>query len=55
MGILSDCLGRYLGVLGYSVNESVVVFDRIRENFRKPHMRGHTVPEGHRQRELPQP
>jgi preprotein translocase subunit SecF len=24
-----------LSVLGYSVNESVVVFDRIRENFRK--------------------
>lgn len=24
-----------LAVLGYSVNESVVVFDRIRENFRK--------------------
>jgi preprotein translocase subunit SecF len=29
-------------VLGYSVNESVVVFDRIRENFRK--MRTATVP-----------
>ncbi|MDC9934209.1 protein translocase subunit SecF, partial [Shigella flexneri] len=27
------------------MNESVVVFDRIRENFRKPAMRGHTVPE----------
>jgi len=24
-----------LAVLGYSVNESVVVFDRVRENFRK--------------------
>ena len=24
-----------LAVLGYSVNESVVIFDRIRENFRK--------------------
>ena len=32
-----------LAVLGYSVNESVVVFDRIRENFRK--MRKATVPE----------
>ena len=38
-------LAGILAVLGYSVNESVVVFDRIRENFRKPHMRGHTVPE----------
>ena len=25
----------YLAVLGYSVNESVVIFDRIRENFRR--------------------
>jgi preprotein translocase subunit SecF len=24
-----------LAILGYSVNESVVVFDRVRENFRK--------------------
>ena len=32
-----------LAVLGYSVNESVVVFDRIRENFRK--MRKASVPE----------
>ena len=38
-------LAGVLAVLGYSVNESVVVFDRIRENFRKPHMRGHSVPE----------
>lgn len=37
-------LAGVLAVLGYSVNESVVVFDRIRENFRKPHMRGKTVP-----------
>ncbi|OWY39669.1 protein translocase subunit SecF [Xenophilus sp. AP218F] len=37
-------LAGVLAVLGYSVNESVVVFDRIRENFRKPGMRGHTVP-----------
>ncbi|PIT55590.1 protein translocase subunit SecF [Snodgrassella alvi] len=37
-------LAGILAVLGYSVNESVVVFDRIRENFRKPHMRGKSVP-----------
>ncbi|WP_370470072.1 protein translocase subunit SecF [Snodgrassella alvi] len=37
-------LAGVLAVLGYSVNESVVVFDRIRENFRKPHMRGKGVP-----------
>lgn len=37
-------LAGVLAVLGYSVNESVVVFDRIRENFRKPHMRGKSVP-----------
>ena len=30
-----------LAILGYSVNESVVIFDRIRENFRK--MRGASV------------
>ncbi|HGO8217759.1 TPA: protein translocase subunit SecF [Neisseria meningitidis] len=36
-------LAGILAVLGYSVNESVVVFDRIRENFRKPAMRGHAV------------
>lgn len=36
-------LAGVLAVLGYSVNESVVVFDRIRENFRKPIMRSHTV------------
>jgi len=36
-------LAAVLAVLGYSVNESVVVFDRIRENFRK--MRKATVPE----------
>ncbi|MES3022628.1 MAG: protein translocase subunit SecF [Pseudomonadota bacterium] len=34
-------LAAVLAVLGYSVNESVVVFDRIRENFRK--MRNATV------------
>lgn len=34
-----------LAVLGYSVNESVVVFDRIRENFRKPSMRNRAVPD----------
>lgn len=36
-------LAALLAVLGYSVNESVVVFDRIRENFRK--MRKTEVPE----------
>lgn len=38
-------LAAVLAVLGYSVNESVVVFDRIRENFRKPAMRGVSVPD----------
>ncbi len=38
-------LAGILAVLGYSVNESVVVFDRIRENFRKPQMRGKSVPQ----------
>ena len=37
-------LAGILAVLGYSVNESVVVFDRIRENFRKPSMRNYSVP-----------
>lgn len=36
-------LAAVLAVLGYSVNESVVVFDRIRETFRK--VRRMTVPE----------
>lgn len=36
-------LAAILAVLGYSVNESVVVFDRVRENFRK--MRKATVVE----------
>ena len=36
-------LAAVLAVLGYSVNESVVVFDRVRENFRK--MRKATVSE----------
>jgi len=36
-------LAGILAVLGYSVNESVVVFDRVRENFRK--MRKASVPE----------
>ncbi len=35
-------LAAVLAVLGYSVNESVVIFDRIRENFRK--MRKASVP-----------
>ncbi|MDC7704954.1 protein translocase subunit SecF [Vogesella indigofera] len=38
-------LAGVLAVLGYSVNESVVVFDRIRENFRKPGMRGRSTSE----------
>jgi preprotein translocase subunit SecF len=38
-------LAGVLAVLGYSVNESVVVFDRIRENFRKAGMRNKTVPQ----------
>jgi preprotein translocase subunit SecF len=36
-------LAAVLAVLGYSVNESVVIFDRIRENFRK--LRKLSVPE----------
>ncbi len=36
-------LAAILAILGYSVNESVVVFDRIRENFRK--MRKASVPQ----------
>jgi preprotein translocase subunit SecF len=36
-------LAAVLAVLGYSVNESVVVFDRVRENFRK--MRKASVPQ----------
>lgn len=36
-------LAAVLAILGYSVNESVVVFDRIRENFRK--MRRASVPQ----------
>lgn len=38
-------LAGILAVLGYSVNESVVVFDRIRENIHKPAMRGKTIPQ----------
>ena len=36
-------LAGVLAILGYSVNESVVVFDRIRENIRK--MRGASIPQ----------
>lgn len=36
-------LAAILALLGYSVNDTVVVFDRIRENFRK--MRKGTIPE----------
>lgn len=38
-------LAGILAVLGYSVNESVVVFDRIRENFRNPALRDMTIPQ----------
>ena len=36
-------LAAVLAIFGYSVNESVVVFDRVHANFRK--LRRHTVPE----------
>jgi len=36
-------LAAVLAVLGYSVNESVIIFDRVRENFRK--LRKASVPE----------
>src|SRR5207302_10042932 len=36
-------LAAVLAVLGYSVNESVIIFDRVRENFRK--MRKASTPE----------
>ena len=38
-------LAAVLAILGYSVNESVVVFDRVRETFRNRRMRGHSVPQ----------
>ena len=38
-------LAAILAVLGYSVNESVVIADRIRENFRSPKFRRASVPE----------
>jgi preprotein translocase subunit SecF len=38
-------LAAVLAVLGYSVNESVVVFDRVRETFRNRRMRGLSVPQ----------
>ena len=38
-------LAAVLAVLGYSVNESVVIADRIRENFRSPRFRRSPVPE----------
>ena len=41
-------LAAVLAVLGYSVNESVVIFDRIRENFRRLSQDGHG--RDHRQR-----
>jgi len=38
-------LAAVLAVLGYSVNESVVVFDRVRETFRNRRMRNLAVPQ----------
>ena len=38
-------LAAILAILGYSVNESVVVMDRIRENFRSRQFRNHAVPD----------
>jgi preprotein translocase subunit SecF len=38
-------LAAILAILGYSVNESVVIFDRIREVFRDPNSRALTVPQ----------
>jgi preprotein translocase subunit SecF len=38
-------LAAVLAILGYSVNESVVVFDRVRECFRSRQYRNATVPE----------
>ena len=38
-------LAAVLAILGYSVNESVVVFDRVRETFRDRKMRQRSVPE----------
>ncbi|OGA38722.1 MAG: protein-export membrane protein SecF, partial [Betaproteobacteria bacterium RIFCSPLOWO2_12_FULL_62_13] len=37
-------LAAVLAILGYSVNESVVVFDRVRETFRNRRMRSYGVP-----------
>ncbi|MDO4636768.1 MAG: protein translocase subunit SecF [Lautropia sp.] len=36
-------LAAVLAVLGYSVNESVIIFDRVREKFRERHARGMTT------------
>lgn len=38
-------LAAVLAILGYSVNESVVVFDRVRENFRNRRFRTASVPQ----------
>ncbi|MBI4204182.1 MAG: protein translocase subunit SecF [Betaproteobacteria bacterium] len=38
-------LAAVLAILGYSVNESVVVFDRVRETFRNRKMRSRSVPQ----------
>ena len=32
-------LAAVMAILGYSLNDKVVIFDRVRENFRKPHAR----------------
>ena len=44
-------LAAVLAVLGYSVNESVVVFDRVRENFRNRRFRSMPMPQVHRPRD----
>ena len=36
-------LAAVLAVLGYSVNESVIIFDRVREKFRERHARNMTT------------
>ena len=38
-------LAAVLAVLGYSVNESVVIFDRVREKFRERRARNMTTPQ----------
>ena len=38
-------LAAVLAVIGYSVNESVIIFDRVRENFRERRARNMTTPQ----------